>query len=200
MAEHQKAPAGAQTTEKVEGGLLDQIVQQGRMGKDSASSRARQESDQGIRGAGAGRLDDRFARHRIHDQRAHRADRPPALRAVERDSAPRRFPEAGRILARAEVSAGPERNQRHAEDQGPQLLERKSCCGTCSGLRNSTRARSSRRSTKKSSASSAALPSARWWATTSSAKDRKISSCWKRFPTWPRRRMRRSSRPLRRKC
>ncbi len=37
MPEREKAPAAAQTTEKVEGGLLDQIVQQGRMGKDPAS-------------------------------------------------------------------------------------------------------------------------------------------------------------------
>src|ERR1700690_950821 len=37
MPERQKAPAAAETTEKVEGGLLDQIVQQGRMGKDPAS-------------------------------------------------------------------------------------------------------------------------------------------------------------------
>ena len=155
-------------------------------------ARTRQEPGEGLRRSGAGGRDDGVERRRGDDQRAHRADRPPGLAAVERSPAPRELPEAGRHLARAEVPDGPERNQRQAEDQGPQRRPRRNCCATCNARRNSTRARCSRRSTKKSSASSAARRSRRWSATTNSGADPKISNCWRRFPRWRRRRMRRS--------
>ena len=51
-------------------------------------------------------------RRRDDDQRAHRADRSPALDPVERNPASPVVPEAGRHLARPEVPDGPERNRR----------------------------------------------------------------------------------------
>ena len=73
--------------------------------------------------------------HRGHDQRAHRADRPPALDPAQRSPAPPGVPEAGRQLARAEVPDGPERDQRQAQDQGPQRLEEGAAARPAAGAR-----------------------------------------------------------------
>src|ERR1035438_5828454 len=51
------------------------------------------------------------------DQRADCADRSPGFFAIERGTACLPIPETGRLVARAEVPAGSERDQRQAEDQ-----------------------------------------------------------------------------------
>ena len=67
--------------------------------------------------------DDGVERRRGDDQCADRANRPPGFASVERSAAQRELSEAGGHVARIEVSAGSERNQRQAEDQGAQRDE-----------------------------------------------------------------------------
>ena len=84
---------------------------------------ARQGHGEGVRQPGSGRADDAEPRRGGDDRRAHRADRPADFAAAERGAAPPVVPEAGGDVARHQVSAGPERDQRHAEDQAAERVE-----------------------------------------------------------------------------
>ena len=98
MSDAKKAAASAAPAEqKVELNLLDQIVEEGRFGRESGGGRARQGPGKGIRGPGAAGRDGRLPRRRGDDQRPDRADRPPALDPAQRSPAPPAVPEAGEL-------------------------------------------------------------------------------------------------------
>ena len=201
MADPQSAKAvGAGDGTDHEVGLLDQIVREGRFGAEPAARERGKDLIKEFVAPVPRREHDDRPRRGDDDQRPHRADRSPGLDPVERDHAPPVVPEAGKHLARREVSHGSERDRHDAQDPDPERAARRNCSRICSARRNSIRARCSRRSTRRSTASSAARLSARWWATTNSASIRKIWNCSKGSRMWPPRPTRRSARRPRRTC
>ena len=193
-------PLAAQATETQtsEGSLLDQIVAQGRFGRDATAPERGKD------------MVKEFVNQVLEGKMALTRDAEATIAA--------RVAEIDRLISMQlnEVLHHPSfqkleatwRGIKHLLDQSEtsemlkiKLLNasKKDLLRDLQRAGSSIRARSSRRSTKRSSAYSAALPSRRWWATTSSAAAAKMWNCWRGCRRLPPRPMRPSSpRPRRR--
>ncbi len=122
MSDMQKAaaaPPGTETTQEVS--LLDQIVQEGRLARDPAARErgknlVKEFVTQVLEGAMTVSKDAEAMINARIAQIDHLVSHP-----AQRSAAPSGLSEAGGNLARAQVPDGPERDQRQAEDQDPQL-------------------------------------------------------------------------------
>ena len=171
MSDAQKAARGAASRRRnrVERSLLDQIVEEGRLARDpAAKERGKNLVKEFVAQVLEGAMTISKDAEAMINARIAQIDHLVSIQLNEVLHHPA-FQKLEGELARSEVPDGSERNQRQAEDQASSTSPSGNCCATCSGRRNSTRARCSRRSTKKNTAYSAAPRSRRWSAITNSA-------------------------------
>ena len=158
-ARRRRRPATAQSTEL---GLLDQIVEDGRVGgKDAAAKeRGKDMVKQFVSEVLEGSITMSRDTEAMINARIAQIDHLISLQLNE-IMHHAEFQKLEAHVARAQVSARQHRDRRRSSRSRSSTSRRRSCCATCSARPSSTRARCSRRSTRRSTASSAARRSAR---------------------------------------